>query len=223
MRVLLVEDELEMARALTVVLSQNQYIVDHMGTLALAREAIRERVHDVIILDRQLPDGDGLKLLRELRAADDTTPVVVLTAHNRTPDKVCGLDDGADDYLGKPFQADELMARLRAVVRRSETYPARVVAEGNVRLTLDTHEVSVADQPLVLPRREMLVLKTLMRRSGRTVLRRVLEEAVYGFDDEIQSNALDSHVSRLRRRLIEADASVAIHSMRGLGYLLKAN
>lgn len=223
MRVLLVEDELEMARALTVVLSQNQYIVDHMETLTLAREAIRERVHDVIILDRQLPDGDGLELLRELRAADDKTPVVVLTAHNLTLDKVCGLDDGADDYLGKPFQADELMARLRAVVRRSETYFGRVVTEGNVRLTLDTHEVSVADQPLVLPRREMLVLKTLMRRSGRTVLRRILEEAVYGFDDEIQSNALDSHVSRLRKRLIEADASVTIHSMRGLGYLLKAN
>lgn len=223
MRVLLVEDEAEMAKALSVVLSQNQYVVDHMSNLEHAREAIKERVHDVIILDRQLPDGDGFELLRELRAAGDRTPVVVLTAHNIPEDRIEGLDQGADDYLGKPFLVDELMARLRAMARRAENYSSQMFKEGNLTLSSDTGEAMIDGVSVALPRREMLVLQLLLRRAGRTVLRRNLEEAVYGFDDEIQSNALDSHVSRLRKRLGDAGATVTIHSMRGLGYLLKAS
>jgi len=223
MRVLLVEDEVEMAKALGAVLSQHRYVVDHMPNLALAREAVRENVHDAVILDRQLPDGDGFELLRDMRSAGDRTPVVVLTAHNMPDDRIEGLDGGADDYLGKPFLVDELMARLRAVVRRADNYSSQSVREGNVTIFLDSHEAVIDDVPLPMPRREMLVLQLLVRRAGRTVLRRNLEEAVYGYDDEIQSNALDSHISRLRKRLADAGATVSIHSMRGLGYLLKAS
>lgn len=225
MRLLLVEDEIEMAKALGAVLSQHHHVVDHMPNLELAREAIRSKLHDAVILDRQLPDGDGLEFLREMRDAGDTTPVIVLTAHNQPADRISGLNDGADDYLGKPFLADELMARLRAVARRSDSYASyasQTLTEGNVTLDLDHQEATIGGEPIALPRREMVVLQVLMRRAGRTVLRRALEEAVYGYDDEIQSNALDSHVSRLRKKLTDQGATVTIHSMRGLGYLLKA-
>jgi DNA-binding response OmpR family regulator len=222
MRLLLVEDELEMARALTVVLVQHNYVIDHMQTIEDAREAVRSKVHDAIILDRHLPDGDGLAFLREMRDAGNTTPVIVLTARNAATDRILGLNDGADDYLGKPFLADELVARLRAIVRRSGNYESRTIAEGNISLDLEHKEARIGDTIIALSRREMLVLEMLMRRAGRTVLRRALEEAVYGYDDEIQSNALDSHVSRLRKKLADTGATVEIHSIRGLGYLFKA-
>jgi DNA-binding response OmpR family regulator len=223
MRVLLVEDEAEMAVTLTDLLIQNQFVVDHVRTLDLADEALLSKVHDAVLLDRQLPDGDGLDFLKRLRKAGQGIPIVVLTAHNMPPDRVSGLNFGADDYVGKPFLADELIARLRAVIRRSEasgTPP--VIIEGNLSFDPSHNVVSVEGNVLSLPRREVLVLQLLMRRAGRTVLRRTLEDAVYGYDDEIQSNALDSHVSRLRKKLVEAGATVTIHSMRGLGYLLRA-
>jgi two-component system, OmpR family, response regulator len=221
MRLLLVEDEVEMARALSAVLVQHQHVVDHITSVEDAREAVLARVHDVVILDRQLPDGDGLDLLREMRDAGNTTPVIVLTAFNAPTDRVSGLDDGADDYLGKPFLAQELMARMRAVVRRSDNYSSQEIVEGNLRFDFDHQELSVNGEAVSLPRREMLVLQLLMRRAGRTVLRRTLEDAVYGYNDEIQSNALDSHISRLRRKLADAGANVMIHTVRGVGYLFK--
>lgn len=222
MRLLLVEDEIEMARALLVILVQHRYVVDHIQTIEDAREAIRSNVHDAVILDRHLPDGDGLTFLREMRDAGNTTPVIVLTARNAATDRVLGLNDGADDYLGKPFLADELVARLRAIVRRSENYESRTIEEGHVCLDLENKEARIGDTIIALSRREMLVLEMFMRRAGRTVLRSALEEAVYGYDDEIQSNALDSHVSRLRKKLADSGAAVEIHSIRGLGYLFKA-
>jgi DNA-binding response OmpR family regulator len=223
MRVLLVEDEAEMAAALTDLLTQNQFVVDHVRMLDLAQEALLSKVHDAMLLDRQLPDGEGLDFLKKLRREGESIPVVVLTAHNMPPDRVSGLNLGADDYVGKPFLADELIARLRAVIRRSETNGTNpTISEGNVVFDPSHNVVSVDGAILNLPRREVLVLQLLLRRAGRTVLRRTLEDTVYGYDDEIQSNALDSHVSKLRRKLAEAGATVTIHSMRGLGYLLRA-
>jgi len=221
MRLLLVEDEPQMADALTVALSRYDIIVDHAPTLAIAEDAARDNVHDVIVLDRQLPDGDGLSLIPHLRSIGSNTPVIVLTAQGTVADRVHGLDKGADDYLAKPFAVEELLARVRALLRRPPTMNALVVRIGALEFSLDSREVFVNGKPLELPRRELLVLEALIRRQGRTVLRSALEEAVYNFDDEIQSNALDSHVSRLRRKLFEADAGVAIHSMRGVGYLMR--
>ena len=223
MRLLFVEDELEMAAALGLVLALNNYLVDHVATIALAREAHQFGVHDAIILDRQLPDGDGLDFLRELRAAGSKTPVIILTANNRPPERISGLDDGADDYIGKPFLADELMARLRVATRRAHTYAQHYISEGNVKFNLNHQEVTVADAALLLTRRETLVLETLLRATGRTVLRTTLEDAVYGYGDDIQSNSLESHVSRVRKKLADASADVTIHTIRGLGYLLKVS
>ncbi|KWV57351.1 two-component system response regulator [Bradyrhizobium macuxiense] len=221
MRILLVEDEAEMAAALSQALKGYDMVVDHVPTLAEAEEAISADVHGAVLLDRQLPDGDGLALIPKLRARADGVPIIVLTARGDLADRITGLDSGADDYLAKPFAVEELLARLRAVLRRPANVQLEVIRAGRIAFDCSHREVSVGGSPLELPRRELLVLEALLRRTGRTVLRSTLEEAVYNFDDAIQSNALDTHVSRLRRKLADADAGVEIHSIRGVGYLLK--
>lgn len=221
MRLLLVEDEPEMASAIIGVLTKHGNIVDHVPSIEQAREALKAGVHETMLLDRQLPDGDGMTLLSEMRRNGNTTPVILLTAHDTSKDRVQGLDEGADDYIGKPFVADELLARIRAAGRRASNYAASVVSEGNLSMDTTTLQVTVADKTLELPRREALALQILLRRAGRTVMRSTLEESVYGFDDEIQSNALDSHISRLRKRLADSGAAATIHTVRGVGYILK--
>ena len=221
MRLLLVEDEPEMAAAIITVLSKHGNIVDHVPTIEQGREALKEGVHEAVLLDRQLPDGDGMSLLSDMRRTGDTTPVIMLTAHDTYKDRVKGLDEGADDYIGKPFVAEELLARIRAAARRASNYASNIVSEGNLSMDISTLQVLVGGTNLDLPRREALALQILIRRSGRTVMRPSLEEAVYGFDDEIQSNALDSHISRLRKRLADAGAEAMIHTIRGVGYMLK--
>jgi two-component system OmpR family response regulator len=221
MRLLLVEDEPEMAAAIITVLSKHGNIVDHVPTVEQGREALKEGVHEAVLLDRQLPDGDGMSLLSDMRRTGNTTPVIMLTAHDTSKDRVKGLDEGADDYIGKPFVAEELLARIRAAARRASNYASNIVSEGNLSMDISTLQVLVGGTNLDLPRREALALQILIRRSGRTVMRPSLEEAVYGFDDEIQSNALDSHISRLRKRLADAGAEAMIHTIRGVGYMLK--
>jgi DNA-binding response OmpR family regulator len=221
MRILLIEDEKELADALSTALSKQGIVIDHTMLLGDALELSRQHSYDAILLDRRLPDGEGLSFIPKLRAAGTDTPIIVLTAHNEPKERIEGLDTGADDYLGKPFLIDELMARLRAVLRR----PANLVEQQIVigRMTIDPLHLSVtvALDPLDLPRRELLVLVALAKRRGKTVVRSILEAAVYNYEEEIQSNALDAHISRLRKRLLDARAGVAIHNIRGVGYLLK--
>lgn len=220
---LLVEDEPEMASALAAALKNYDMVVDHISTLADAEEAVAVNAYAAILLDRQLPDGDGLTLIPKLRTGGIGVPVIVLTARGELVDRVAGLNTGADDYLGKPFAIEELLARLRAVLRRPADLPSEIIRLGCLSFDAGNREASVAGRPLDLPRRELLVLETLLRRMGRTVARASLEEAVYSIDDEIQSNALDTHISRLRRKLSEARAGIEIHAIRGVGYLLKSS
>ena len=220
MRILLVEDEMDMAAALTAALSRHDIVVDHARTLEIAEEACRSGVHDAVLLDRKLPDGDGLSLIPLLRREQAGLPIIVLSALGSPDHRVAGLDNGADDYLAKPFSTDELLARLRAVMRRPAQIGESSVSVGRLRFNLTERQAEVAGKPLDLTRRELLALEILVRRSGRTVSRSALEEAVYGYDDDIASNSLDAHISRLRRKLI--DAGVEIHGIRGLGYLLRA-
>lgn len=220
MRILLVEDEIDMATALTAALSRHDIVVDHARTLEIAEEACRSDVHDAVLLDRKLPDGDGLSLIPFLRRERAGLPIIVLSALGSPEHRVTGLDNGADDYLAKPFSTDELLARLRAVMRRPAQIGESMVSVGQLRFNLTERQAEVAGKPLDLTRRELLALEILVRRSGRTVSRSALEEAVYGYDDEIASNSLDSHISRLRNKL--SDAGVEIHAVRGLGYLLRA-
>jgi DNA-binding response OmpR family regulator len=220
MRLLVVEDEPEMALALQSALRRHDMIADHADGLAAAKEMILAGSYDAIILDRGLPDGDGLSLIPMIRQHKSSIPVIVLTARGRLAERVAGLDSGADDYLAKPFAFEELLARLRAVMRRPDHISPMTVRLGRVVLDLDHREARVEGMRFDLPRRELLVLEALMRRAGRMVPREILMESVFGMSDEVQSNTLDSHVSRLRRKLAEADAGVTINGVRGVGYML---
>jgi len=221
MRLLLVEDEPEMMTSLQSAFRRQDMVVDHVATLDEAEAAAAADCYDAILLDRQLPDGDGLSLIPQLRARGNNVPVIVLTARGALADRVCGLDAGADEYLSKPFAFEELLARLRAVLRRPALARSDIVRVGRLAFDLTHREARVGNTPMELPRRELLVLEALARRMGRMVQRPALMEAVFGLDDEIQSNALDTHVSRLRRKLSDLDAGVAINGIRGVGYLLR--
>lgn len=222
MRILLVEDEIEFADTIRGALEREKFVVDHADCLALAREAFRLNSYDLVLLDRTLPDGDGLSLVPALRAAHSGIPVIVLTARGEVTDRVNGLDEGADDYLVKPFALEELFARIRAVRRRPADLGVEEIEVGGLVFDVVNDEASVAGVRLILARRELRVLATLVKRRGRTVLRESLEQSVYGFGDAVQSNALDSHISRLRRKLAEAQAGIEIHAIKGVGYLLQA-
>jgi DNA-binding response OmpR family regulator len=221
MRILLIEDEKELADALSTALSKQGIVIDHTMLLGDAIELSRQHSYDAILLDRRLPDGEGLSFIPKLRAAGADTPIIVLTAHNEPKERVEGLDTGADDYLGKPFLIDELMARLRAVLRRRANLVEPQIEIGHMTIDPLHLSVTVGSHPFDLPRRELLVLVALANRRGKTVVRSILEAAVYNYEEEIQSNALDAHISRLRKRLLDAGAGVAIHNIRGVGYLLK--
>lgn len=221
MRILFVEDEKDMVAALAAALGRYDVIIDHAPNLAIAEEACRSGVHDAVLLDRKLPDGDGLSLIPLLRRSHPGLPIIVLSALGSTEQRVAGLDHGADDYLPKPFSADELMARLRAVMRRPTQIAPSIAKVGRLLFDLTERHATLGGVHLDLTRRELLALEVLVRRAGRTVARSALEEAVYGYDDEIASNTLDSHISRLRGKL--GDAGVEIHAIRGLGYLLRAS
>ena len=221
MRLLLVEDEPDMAALLRSALEKHDFVTDIAPSIEVAVEAIETISHDLVVLDRQLGDGDGASLIAYLRKRRPNVPIVILSARGSANDRVEGLNLGADDYLPKPFVVSELVARLRAVLRRPSQVTSKPLSMGNLAFDLNQGEVFVAGERLDLPRREYLVLESLMRRAGRTVRRNLLEEEVYGSDDEIQSNSLEAHISRLRRKLADAGASVIIHPVRGVGYLLK--
>lgn len=221
MRLLLIEDERDLADALSAALSKQGVVIDHAMLLADACELTRQNTYDAILLDRRLPDGEGLTFIPQLRRAGVDTPIIVLTARNEPKERIQGLDGGADDYLGKPFLVDELMARLRAVLRRPTNVVEEKIAVGRMIIDPLNMNVMIGSALLELPRRELLVLIALAKRKDKTVLRSALETAVYNYEEEIQSNALDAHISRLRKRLSESSAGVTVHNIRGVGYLLK--
>lgn len=221
MRILLVEDELQLAGTLRAALERERFVVDFADRLSTAREAAALAAFELVLLDRTLPDGDGLSLVPVLRGSNPGLAIIVLSARGDVSDRVTGLNEGADDYLIKPFSLDELLARIRAVRRRPADLANDEVRAGSLIFDLTNEEATVAGIRLDLPRRELRVLAALIRRRGRTVLRESLEQSVFSFDDEVQSNTLDSHISRLRRKLADAGAGVEIHAIRGVGYLLR--
>lgn len=223
MRILLVEDEPELGTAVASRLAGDGFIVDHFGSLASAVEAVLGAEYRAVLLDRRLPDGDGLSLLPILRTRPSPPPVIILSALGDIPDRVAGLEAGAEDYLIKPFAFEELVARLRVMLRRSGSADAALsVTVGQLEYDLASREMKVAGTVLPLPRREMAIMDALVRRAGRVVMREHLQDQVYGFDDDISSNALEAHVSRLRKRLSDAGAGIILHGVRGVGYMLRA-
>lgn len=222
MRVLLVEDEPYLAQSLQAAFRKQDILLDHVDNLADAREAIMQNLHDAVLLDRRLPDGEGLSLMPLVRSELAQAPVIVLSAMGESPQRIEGLDSGADDYISKPYSVDEVLARLRAVLRRGNVIKPDTINLGRLSYRPEEQQAFVDGVALDLPRREVLVLEALMRRAGRTTTRRALEEAVYDFDDEIASNTLDAHISRLRKRLTQAEAGVEIHTVRGIGYIVRS-
>lgn len=220
MRILVVEDEPQIAGMLRDHLVKQGFVADAVGSMSEAEAALACASFDLVILDRRLPDGEGLELLPACRKSQPSSPVIVLTALDQVGQRISGLDSGADDYVTKPFDVNELMARIRAVLRRKSTATAPIIRFGSVGFDPVTRSVTIGDKPIVLPRRELALLESLISRAGRVVPREVLINEMFGFDDEIQSNTLDAHVSRLRAKLAAADAAVAVHTVRGIGYLL---
>jgi DNA-binding response OmpR family regulator len=220
MRVLVIEDEARITENLQDALSRAGFVIDFASRCAEARDALAVTVYDAAILDLGLPDGDGLDLLTELQSSRNRIPVLVLTARDTVQDRVSGLDAGADDYLIKPFATAEVVARVRALLRRPGGALGVTLQAGNVSFDTIGRDVRVGATALPLPRRECAILEHLMRRLGRGVPKTVLEERLYSGDDELESNAILVHVHHLRRKLEAAGATAEIHTVRGVGYLL---
>jgi DNA-binding response OmpR family regulator len=218
--VLVVDDDARLRELLRRYLTEHGFTVATAADAREARQRLADLAFDLIVLDVMLPQESGLELTRDLRRSSQV-PILLLTARGEVDDRISGLESGADDYLAKPFAVEELVARLRAVLRRPASVVNDIAKVGRLAFDFTHRSVTVDGRQLELPRRELLVLEALMRRMGRTVQRASLEEAVYSFDDEVQSNALDTHVSRLRRKFADADAGVEIHGIRGVGYLLR--
>lgn len=216
MRLLLVEDDLMLGEAVRDGLQQDGAAVDWVRTRAAAETARTTHDYAAMLLDLSLPDGDGLQMLRELRRRGDALPVVVITARDQITERVRGLDLGADDYLVKPFDLDELGARVRAAVRRGTGRGTGELHFGDVIIDVDHREVRRANHPVSLSARELSVLLRLAQRPGSIVSRAQLEEAVYGWGEEVESNAVEVHVHHLRRKLGER----LIRTVRGSGYVI---
>lgn len=219
MRTLLVEDHPPLAEAIVNGLRRAGFAVDVAGTVKSAREAFTYNEYDLAILDLGLPDGSGLELLGEWRPRT-SVPVIIMTARGALGDRIAGLDSGADDYVVKPVEVPELVARCRAVLRRPGNRESVILSSGNIRLDTSSREVDCLGVQLDLGRRETSVLETLLRRQNRVVPRQSLAESLYDREADVSSNAVDAAVSRLRRALAEIDSGVSLKTIRGVGWML---
>jgi two-component system, OmpR family, response regulator len=221
MRILLVEDQAELAGEVAVRIERSGFAVDHVETIEGARHVIEATPYSLLLIDRRLPDGDGLSLIPCIRRKQPGSRILMLTALDAVEDRIEGLDAGADDYLTKPINLNELMARIRAGLRRSGSDGLPPIEIGTLSFDLATRTAFVAGAPIALVRRELILLETLVKRAGCVVPREALLSGIYGVDEEVQEHALTALVSRLRTRLHELGAGVEIHSARGLGYMIK--
>jgi two-component system response regulator QseB len=216
MRILVVEDDAMIAQGLETALRQIGAAVDWIRDGAHASAALRGAPFDVVLLDLGLPNRDGISILRELRRRGDATPVIVLTARDEVRNRIEGLDAGADDYVVKPFDLDELTARIRSVLRRAAGRGDPVIEHGDLRLDPVKHTVEFRGAPVGLSAHEYAVLEALLQRPGAVLSRTQLEDRLYGWDEPISSNAVEVYIHGLRRKL----GSEVIRTLRGVGYFV---
>jgi two-component system response regulator QseB len=214
-RILLVEDDELLGAGIHDTLSRAGYAVEWLRDGAMALSALEHGVFDAVVLDLGLPDMDGLEVLRRTRAGGSVTPVLILSARDAASQRVQGLDAGADDYLTKPFDVDELLARLRVLQRRLRGAAVNVVAHGTLRLDPASFSVLHDGRPVPLQRREFMLLQKLLASPGQVLTRAQLEESIYGWEGNVESNALDVHVHNLRKKLYPE----VIRTVRGIGYV----
>ena len=216
MRLLLVEDDSMIGEAVLDLLRAEQYAVDWARDGDAADTALRTQAYDLVLLDLGLPKRDGLAVLRDLRARKNRTPVLVATARDAVAQRIEGLDAGADDYVLKPYDLDELLARIRALLRRAAGRAEPVYEHQGVSINPATREVTVRGTPVVLSGREWAVLEPLIARPGMVLSRQQLEDKLYGWGDEVSSNAVEVYIHGLRKKL----GAAAVLNVRGLGYMV---
>lgn len=219
MRLLLAEDDLMLGETLRDALRAAGYVTDWVKDGEHALAALKDEPFDLAIIDVGLPRMNGIQVIEQSRRAGISIPLLILTARSASEDKVCGLDAGADDYLLKPFDLHELLARLRALLRRQQRAPAlKTLTYAGITLEPDSHQAWFHGQAVPLARREFALLETMLARPGQVFTRQQLEQAVYGWDDDVGSNALEVHIHHLRKKF----SNQLIRTVRGIGYLLSA-
>jgi len=216
MRLLLVEDDDSLGTGIRDALERSRYLVEWVRDGTLGLEALRSGSFDLAVLDLGLPRLDGMEVLRQAREAGVRTPVLVLSARDTTTQRIGGLDAGADDYMVKPFDVDELLARLRVIERRHRGAVENRVGHGDLEIDTAGLSVRLRGQPVALQRREFLLLRKLLDNTGQVMTRQQLEESIYGWEGDIESNALEVHVHNLRRKLYPS----LIRTVRGVGYVV---
>ena len=218
MRILVVEDDSVLAAALTRALNQSAYAVDLVADGEAANDALATTAYDLVVLDIALPKVDGLAVLRRLRDRRLQTPVLILTARDTLDDRVLGLDSGADDYMTKPFDLPEFEARVRALIRRGHSAPGASLAHGRVRLDVAARRLFHDDEPIEMSARELALTELFLSRQGRVVSKEQMIDHLFGFGDDVGSNAIEVYVHRVRRKL--EPLGIEIRTVRGMGYLL---
>jgi two-component system OmpR family response regulator/two-component system response regulator QseB len=216
MRILLVEDDQQLGDGLTIGLRQSGFAVDWLKDGHSADLALQSEAFDLVVLDLGLPRLSGMEVLNRARQRGQTMPILILTARDATGDKVAGLDSGADDFLVKPIDLDELTARIRALTRRSAGRAAPLLIHGELALDPAAHTVTLSGQPVELSSREFPLLQMLLENAGRVLTRSQLEQSIYGWRDEPDSNALEVHIHHLRKKL----GNELIRTLRGVGYTI---
>lgn len=220
MKVLLVEDHERLAASVVKGLTAAEFSVDHVTTLDDALSALSNNQYDGIALDLGLPDGDGMEIVKTLRERQNSVPILVITSRDGLQDRVKGLNAGADDYFLKPFEMEELIARLRALLRRPGGVLGNTLTNGNLSLDAIARQATVDEEVLILTRKELGLLELLMRRAGATVTKQAIEESLYGFNETASRNSIEVLVYRLRRKLEDSGSGPQIHTLRGIGYML---
>lgn len=219
MRILLVEDDIPLAEGLKQSLHRESYTVDWVATGQLAISAVRAGEIELLILDLGLPDMDGLEVLRKIKKLNENLPVLILTARDGVENKVIGLDLGAEDYLAKPFEIAELMARLRVIERRIGTSKSAILTINNIELDTTAHIISYEGNTVDFSRREYMILKSLMENAGRIQSKAQLENKLYEWGEEVSSNTIEVHVHNVRKKLPKD----FIKTVRGVGYIVSKN
>ncbi|WP_410770338.1 response regulator transcription factor [Fontibacillus sp. BL9] len=223
MRILIVEDEVHLAEALTQILKKNNYSVDTVHDGRSGLDNALSGIYDLLLLDIMLPEMDGITLLKTIRSEGIATPVIMLTAKGEISDKISGLDYGADDYVAKPFSTGELLARIRAALRRKgEVVPDDSLKFGDIELNTSTLKLSCNGKELKLILKESELLELLMTRKQAVTSKEQIIEKLWGFDSEAEYNNVEVYISFLRKKLAFLNASVKIHTIRGVGYVLEA-
>jgi DNA-binding response OmpR family regulator len=221
MRLLYVEDNDRLARNTQASLQHNDFVVDIVATGMDAEYAVQAYSYDAIILDLGLPDMDGLGVLGSIKRKNTDTPVIICTARDALDERIRGLDAGADDYIVKPFDVAELLARIRAVLRRPGGALGMQLTVGNINFDTVDRSVLIAGEAARLSRRELDLLEVFIRRKGRILSKDMIENALYGFDAPPTPNAIEVAIHRLRKKLADLHATSTIHTLRGIGYLME--